>query len=299
MPLKIIIRDITEMEADAIVNAANTELKNYAPLQGGGVCGAIFRAAGQKKLQTACDELAPIETGQAVITPGFALPAKHIIHTAGPVWQGGNHGESNLLRSCYINSLNLAKAAGLKSIAFPLISSGIYGYPQGQALNIARDVICDWLEAHKMEVFLVFLTKGELSNAMHYWRAEERAFEIFGIIRTFEDELIAFKKEAELWKEITESGEHEKLFQHVRDENKPGKPRIKAVYGYDKWDDMYGEEYNYLIGVEKTPGCDTSGYTVIHIPKIKWGVLHYTEKDLNMTRIVERIWFPLEDERKV
>lgn len=120
MPFFKVQNDITKMETDAIVNAANRRLR-----VGGGVCGAIFRAAGVEKLQAACNGLGPIETGQAVITDGFHLPAKYIIHTAGPIYQGGNHGEEALLRACYMNSLQLAKEHGCKSIAFPLISSGI------------------------------------------------------------------------------------------------------------------------------------------------------------------------------
>jgi len=154
MPLDIISKDITKMEVDAIVNAANTELRNYAPRQGGGVCGAIFRAAGHEQLQAACDKLAPIETGQAVITSAFTLPAKYIIHTAGPVWLGGHHGEKALLRSCYINSLNLAKENSCESIAFPLISSGIYKYPTNQALDVARNTIKEWFVNNNMIIYL-------------------------------------------------------------------------------------------------------------------------------------------------
>ena len=111
------------MEADVIVNDANTKL-----LEGDGVCGAIFRAAGTAKLQEACNKVAPIQTGEAVITDGFAL-SRYIIHTAGLVYYDGEHGEEAHLRSCYVNSLNLAKAHGCQSIALPVISSGIYGYP--------------------------------------------------------------------------------------------------------------------------------------------------------------------------
>jgi len=124
------------MKVDAIVNAANAALK-----MGDGVCGAIFRAAGEYELQTACDKLAPIKTGEAVITKGFRLDAKYIIHTAGPVYCDGKHGEEELLRSCYTNSLKLAIENGCKSIAFPLISSGIYGYPKIEALRVATAAI--------------------------------------------------------------------------------------------------------------------------------------------------------------
>ena len=142
MPFTIIRNDITKLSVDAIVNAANTQL-----LEGGGVCGAIFAAAGAEKLQAACDALAPIETGEAVITDGFDLPAKFIIHTAGPVYVDGTRGEEELLRSCYINSLELAVRESCESVAFPLISSGIYGYPRAEALRVATEAIRDFLSS--------------------------------------------------------------------------------------------------------------------------------------------------------
>lgn len=124
MPLEIVRNDITKMRVDAIVNAANSRLE-----QGGGVCGAIFSAAGADKLQRECKHIGHCDVGEAVITNGYDLPAKHVIHAVGPVWQGGHHNEEALLSSCYTNSLNLALKHGLASIAFPLISSGIFGYP--------------------------------------------------------------------------------------------------------------------------------------------------------------------------
>ena len=156
MPFKIVKQDITKIKADAIVNAGNTSLK-----MGGGVSGAIFKAAGAEKLQTACAGLAPIKTGEAVITPGFDLPAKKIIHTAGPVYQPFNQGESKrLLRAAYNSSLQLAVDNGCESIAFPLISSGIYGYPQDQALQVASASITDFLRDHELDVTLVVFDKS-------------------------------------------------------------------------------------------------------------------------------------------
>jgi len=157
MPFAIIRNDITKLRVDAIVNAANTSLR-----MGGGVCGAIFSAAGADKLQKACNNLAPIKTGEAVITNGFNLPAKYIIHTAGPIYNDGRHGEEALLRACYINSLNLALKNKCKSIAFPLISSGIYGYPKADALRIAVNAIREFIgsDKHDTDVSLVVFDKA-------------------------------------------------------------------------------------------------------------------------------------------
>ncbi|MBR3746211.1 MAG: macro domain-containing protein [Selenomonadaceae bacterium] len=160
MALKFLQEDITRLEVDAIVNAANTGL-----LAGGGVCGAIFRAAGYNELQAACDKLSPIQTGEAVITDGFNLPAKFIIHTAGPIWNGGTSGEENLLRACYSNSLKLAVEKNLTSIAFPLISSGIYGYPPNDALAVAVDEIKNFLKQNDLEVTLTLMNKALLDRA--------------------------------------------------------------------------------------------------------------------------------------
>ena len=154
MPLSVIYNDITKMKVDAIVNAANPNLQ-----MGGGVCGAIFSAAGAERLQAACDNFAPIKIGEAVITQGFKLPAKYIIHTAGPVYRDGKQNEETLLRSCYINSLDLAKKNGCKSIAFPLISSGIYGYPKDEAMSVAKDTIETWLTENDMDVSLVLFDR--------------------------------------------------------------------------------------------------------------------------------------------
>lgn len=156
MPFTIVRQDITLMHVDAIVNAANTKLA-----MGGGVCGAIFKAAGPVQLQKACSKVSPIKTGCAAITPGFKLPAKFIIHAAGPVYSGWNTKESEqLLRSAYIESLNLALQNGCKSIAFPLISSGIYGYPKDEALQVAVAVIKDFLTQHDMDIYLTVFDKS-------------------------------------------------------------------------------------------------------------------------------------------
>ncbi len=159
MPFAIARQDITSMQVDAIVNAANTRLQ-----MGGGVCGAIFKAAGAVQLQAACDALAPIRTGEAVITPGFALPASFIIHAAGPVYRDWSPEQSErYLRAAYTNSLKLAAENGCQSIAFPLISSGIYGYPKREALWVAISSIRDFLKGHDLDVTLAVFDETALA----------------------------------------------------------------------------------------------------------------------------------------
>jgi O-acetyl-ADP-ribose deacetylase len=159
--LNVVTADITTLDVDAVVNAANQELS-----RGGGVCGAIFRAAGPQ-LVDACRAVVPCPTGEARITPGFSAKARWIVHAVGPIWHGGSQGEAALLASSYRAALDAAAGAGARSIAFPAISTGIYGYPGDAAADVAVGAVTSWLDATEQPLDVIFCAFNE-EDAQRY-----------------------------------------------------------------------------------------------------------------------------------
>lgn len=172
---------ITDLDTDAVVNAANEGL-----WAGGGVCGAIFRAAGHARLQAACDAIGHCDTGSAVITPGFDLKAKYIIHAVGPVWRGGNSGEPQQLYGAYRRALELAAENNCRSVGFPLISAGIFGYPKEQAWRMAIQACSDYFKKNPdadLKVIFAVLDDGILSLGLRTLGELAGEYQASGTIR--------------------------------------------------------------------------------------------------------------------
>ncbi len=165
--MSVVEGDITRLAVDAIVNAANSTL-----LGGGGVDGAIHRAAGPGLLAE-CARLGGCPTGEARMTAGYRLPAKHVIHAVGPVYAGGRSGERDLLRSCYLESLRLAAEAGLRTVAFPCISTGVYRYPKDEACDVAVTAVSEWLAAHDLPASVIFCCFGSADAGLYRDRLEQ------------------------------------------------------------------------------------------------------------------------------
>ena len=162
MPFSIVRNDIARVRADVLVNAANERLA-----AGGGVCGAIFEGAGASRMAAACARIGHCPMGSAVVTPGFDLPCRWVVHAVGPVWRGGTHGERGLLQSCYRSVFAEVARLGASSVAFPLISSGIFGYPVREALDVARAEASAFLNGHPdVEVTLVVFTRDVVAQGV-------------------------------------------------------------------------------------------------------------------------------------
>ena len=195
MPLQIIRQDITKMKVDAIVNTTNDEMIGYS-----GVDLAVHTIAGPE-LDEECSKIAPLFLGQAKITKAYKLPSKYVIHTSGPVWRGGNYGESDILRSCYEESLKLAVENKCKSIAFPLISSGVYQYPKDQVLKFAIHIITEFLFDHELKVYLCVFDKESYSFSQ----------KLFNDIQEFIDDEYVDEHDEDYYDELCGAPEEEPL----------------------------------------------------------------------------------------
>lgn len=183
MPFHIIRNDITKVEADVIVDTANPE-----PIIGDGTDSAVYQAAGKEKLLAERVKIGKMEQGQAAITPAFDLHAKYIIHTVGPAWIDGKHNERDILRSCYSNTLALAEQVKAESIAFPLIATGVYGFPKNEALDIALSEIGKYLLTHDMDIILVVFDKESFQLSSELVGAIDEYIDEFGIKKLYSDE---------------------------------------------------------------------------------------------------------------
>lgn len=234
MPFQILHNDITNMETDAIVNAANSKL-----LEGGGVCGEIFSKAGRDELQKECTLLAPCAVGHAVITKGYNLKSKYIIHAVGPIYKDGNSNEETYLKSAYENSLKLAKDYNLKSIAFPLISAGIYGYPKEEALNIAISTIKEFLKDNEMDIYLVVFDRKVVQLSEELYENIKHYIDCF-----YEDENYAPRNINDLEiEEIFEANYYSK--QIIHDEKSFSKESLESIL--DNMDETFSEMLLRLI----------------------------------------------------
>jgi len=285
MPFTIIQGDITEQRVGAIVNAANPALK-----MGGGVCGAIFRAAGPDELQAECDAIGGVETGGAVITNGYALPADYIIHTAGPVWRGGRDGEEALLKSCYQQSLRLAEENGVGSIAFPLISSGVYGYPRRAALDVAENAIRDYLSESEsdMDVLLILLTRDDITDRSSILSGIERYLKKYQHEVEYDNKVII---RGAARQSVVESEECEYLSSHfesdyIADEGSD-KEGFRVPLGAPCFDEIVFDDFEPEEGfaerlrrhlIEKGIEKDSTVYKQANITKDVWSKI-FSKKD--------------------
>ena len=234
MPFQILYNDITNMETGAIVNAANSNL-----IAGGGVCGSIFSKAGKDELQKECNELSPCAVGHAVITKGYNLKSKYIIHAVGPIYKDGNSNEETYLKSAYKNSLKLAKDYNLKSIAFPLISSGIYGYPKKEALDIAISTIKEFLKNNEMDIYLVVFDRKVVELSEELYENIKHYIDCF-----YEDENYAPRNIKNLeMEEIFEANYYSK--QIIHDEKSFSKESLESIL--NNMDETFSEMLLRLI----------------------------------------------------
>lgn len=204
MPFQIVRSDIIKMKVDAIVNTANPK-----PVCAGGTDSAIYEAAGAKLLLTERKKIGKMKAGQAAVTPAFHLDAQYIIHTVGPVWKGGWHGEARTLRACYDNSLDLALQYHCNSIAFPLISTGVYGFPKEKALQIAMAAVNEFLMEHEMQVYLVVFDQKSFRLSGKLFREIDTFIDENYVRKQIEKEYVSRNilrqsdEEEDTWRDIT------------------------------------------------------------------------------------------------
>ena len=284
MPLEIVRNDITTMKVDAIVNAANESL-----LGGGGVDGAIHRAAGPELLSE-CRTLGGCKTGQAKLTKGYRLPAKFVIHTVGPIWRGGGHGERELLVSAYRSSLELALAHQCETVAFPLISSGVYGYPKDQALKVAVDTIGDFLLSHDMTVYLVIFDRATYTIGG----------KLFADIAAYIDD-----RYVDAHTDSREAGRRAAVLRAVREEAEAPAPAAAAPSGLDEALSKLDESFSQMLlrKIDEAGITDAQCYKKANIDrklfsKIRSDV-HYRPSKPTAMAFAVALELPLEEAREL